>query len=44
MLADGQPLAVELTKDRLAELGLAEGDRVFVDLREAKLFVQDCAI
>jgi sulfate transport system ATP-binding protein len=43
-LADGQPLAVELTKDRVAELGVVEGDRVLVNLRDAKLFVQDYAI
>jgi sulfate/thiosulfate transport system ATP-binding protein len=43
-LPDGQPLAVELTKDRVAELGLVEGDRVMVNLREAKIFVQDYAI
>ena len=43
-LPDGQPLSVELTKDRVAELGLAEGDRVFVNLREARIFVQDYAI
>jgi len=43
-LADGQPLAVELTKDRVAELGLHEGDRVLVNLRDAKVFVQDYAI
>lgn len=43
-LLDGQPLSVELTKDRVEELGLAEGDRVLVNLREAKLFVQDYAI
>jgi sulfate transport system ATP-binding protein len=43
-LPDGQPLAVELTKDRVAELNLAEGDRVMVNLREAKIFVQDYAI
>lgn len=43
-LSDGQPLAVELTKERVAELGLAEGDRVLVNLREAKIFVQDYAI
>ncbi|UQA60112.1 sulfate/molybdate ABC transporter ATP-binding protein [Polyangium aurulentum] len=43
-LDDEQPLAVELTKDRVAELGLVEGDRVFVNLRETKLFVQDFAI
>lgn len=43
-LSDGQPLAVELTKDRVAELGIAEGDWVMVNLREAKIFVQDYAI
>jgi sulfate transport system ATP-binding protein len=43
-LGDGQPLSVELTKDRVAELGLTEGDSVFVNLRDAKLFVQDYAI
>ena len=43
-LDDGQPLTVELTKDRVAELGVAAGERVFVNLREAKLFVQDYTI
>jgi sulfate transport system ATP-binding protein len=43
-LADGQPLSVELTRDRVAELGVAEGDRVFVNLREARIFVQDYSI
>jgi sulfate/thiosulfate transport system ATP-binding protein len=43
-LPDGQPLTVELTKDRVAELDLREGDRVLVNLREAKVFVQDYAI
>ncbi|WP_437925956.1 sulfate/molybdate ABC transporter ATP-binding protein [Sorangium sp. So ce291] len=43
-LSDGQPLAVELTKDRVAELGLSEGDRVLVNLRDAKIFVQDYSI
>jgi len=43
-LDDGQSLSVELTKDRVAELGISAGDRVFVNLREAKLFVQDYAI
>jgi sulfate transport system ATP-binding protein len=43
-LADDQPLAVELTKERFAELGVAEGDRVLVNLREAKVFVQDYSI
>ena len=43
-LSDDQPLTVELTKDRVAELGLAEGDRVFVNLRDTKLFMQDFVI
>jgi sulfate transport system ATP-binding protein len=43
-LADGQALSVELTRDRVAELGVSEGDRVLVNLRETKLFVQDYAI
>jgi sulfate transport system ATP-binding protein len=43
-LADGQPLAVEVTKDRHTELGLVEGDHVLVNLRQAKLFVQDYEI
>jgi sulfate transport system ATP-binding protein len=43
-LADGQPLSVELTRDRVAELGVGEGDHVLVNLRQAKIFVQDYAI
>jgi len=43
-LADGQALSVELTRDKVAELGVSEGDRVLVNLRETKLFVQDYAI
>ncbi len=43
-LGDGQALTVELTKERVAELGVTEGDRVLVNLREAKIFVQDYAI
>jgi sulfate transport system ATP-binding protein len=43
-LADGQALSLELTKDRVAELGVGEGDEVFVNLRDARIFVQDYAI
>ncbi len=43
-LSDGQALTVELTKDRVGELGLDEGDHVMVNVRDAKLFVQDYAI
>ncbi|MFO0587551.1 MAG: sulfate/molybdate ABC transporter ATP-binding protein [Polyangiaceae bacterium] len=44
LLADGQPLTVELTRERAAELGVVEGDTVHVNLRDAKVFVQDYAI
>jgi sulfate/thiosulfate transport system ATP-binding protein len=43
-LADGQPLTIELAKERVEELGLASGDQVLVNLREAKLFFQDYSI
>jgi sulfate transport system ATP-binding protein len=43
-LSDGQPLAVELSRDRATELALTEGDLVMVNLREARLFVQDYTI
>jgi sulfate/thiosulfate transport system ATP-binding protein len=43
-LSDGQPLTVELPRDRVAELGVVEGDMVMVNLREARIFVQDYAI
>ncbi|HEY4122822.1 MAG TPA: TOBE-like domain-containing protein [Byssovorax sp.] len=43
-LSDGQALAVELTRDRVAALGLTEGDQVMVNVRDAKLFVHDYAI
>jgi sulfate/thiosulfate transport system ATP-binding protein len=44
LLSDGQPLTVELPRDRVAELGAGEGDMVLVNLREARIFVQDYAI
>lgn len=43
-LADGQPLTVQLTRDTVDELRVVEGDTVFVNLREAKVFVQDYSI
>jgi sulfate transport system ATP-binding protein len=43
-LPDGQPLSVEISKDRAQELGLVEGDRVLVNLKDAKVFVQDYVI
>jgi sulfate/thiosulfate transport system ATP-binding protein len=43
-LGDGQALTVEMTKERVSELGVSEGDYVLVNVREAKIFVQDYAI
>lgn len=43
-LGDGQTLTVELTKERVGELCVSEGDYVLVNVREAKIFVQDYAI
>jgi hypothetical protein len=35
---------VQLTRAELEALGVEQGDRVFVDLKEAKVFVEDYAI
>jgi len=43
-LADGQDVEVECPKSQLDELGITQGDRVRVDVREAKVFVNDYAI
>jgi len=43
-LADGQHVEVECTKSQLDELGIEQGDRVHVDVREAKVFVNDHAV
>ena len=43
-LADGTPMTVEMPRSEAQDLGLAEGDRVLVDLRQAKLFVEDYSI
>ncbi|MEZ4296876.1 MAG: sulfate/molybdate ABC transporter ATP-binding protein [Polyangiaceae bacterium] len=43
-LGDGQSLTVEVTKERASELGVGAGDLVLVNLRDAKIFVQDYAI
>lgn len=43
-LADGTPMTVELPRAEVDALNVAEGDRVLVDLREAKLFVEDYSI
>ncbi len=43
-LPDGTPMQVELSRVELDALGIGEGDLVLVDLREAKLFVEDYSI
>ncbi len=43
-LPDGTPVTVEIARAELDALGLSEGDRVLVDLRQAKLFVEDYSI
>ncbi len=42
--ADGQSMVVSLTSRELEELALAEGDRVTIDLRSTKIFVEDYSI
>ncbi len=43
-LVDGQYVEVECMKSQIDDLGIAQGDRVWVDVREAKVFVGDYAI
>jgi sulfate transport system ATP-binding protein len=43
-LPDGAPMTVEMSRSEIEALGVAEGDRVMVDLREAKVFVEDFSI
>ncbi|HJZ84318.1 MAG TPA: ABC transporter ATP-binding protein [Polyangia bacterium] len=44
VLSDGQPLVVQMTKDQVEAMRIQDGDRVLVNLKEAKIFVQDYAI
>ena len=37
---DGNPIEAELTRTRYDELGIAEGDRVFVSARRARVFLE----
>ncbi len=43
-LADGTAMTVQMPRTEIDALGVGEGDRVLVDLREAKVFVEDFAI
>jgi sulfate transport system ATP-binding protein len=43
-LAGGDTMTVQMSKAEIDALGVVEGDRVMVDLREAKVFVEDYSI
>jgi sulfate transport system ATP-binding protein len=43
-LPDGGAMTVQMTRTEVEALKLTEGDRVMVDLREAKIFVEDYSI
>jgi sulfate transport system ATP-binding protein len=43
-LAGGESMTVQMSKAEIDAIGIEAGDRVMVDLREAKVFVEDYAI
>jgi sulfate/thiosulfate transport system ATP-binding protein len=43
-LADGTPVTVQMRRVEIEMIGIREGDRVMVDLREAKVFIDDYSI
>lgn len=43
-LADGAPMTVEMPRAEVEALGIAEGDLVLADLRQAQVFVGDYSI
>jgi sulfate transport system ATP-binding protein len=43
-LASGDSVTVQMAKTEVDQLGVEQGDRVMVDLKEAKVFVEDYAI
>ncbi len=43
-LPNGEAMTVQIAKTEIDSLGVAPGDRVFVDLREAKVFLEDYSI
>jgi sulfate transport system ATP-binding protein len=43
-LSDGAPMTVEMSKVEVEALGIAEGDLVMANLRDAKVFVEDYSI
>jgi sulfate/thiosulfate transport system ATP-binding protein len=43
-LGTGDAVTVQMSKSEIDELGIEQGDRVMVDLKEAKVFVEDYTI
>jgi sulfate transport system ATP-binding protein len=43
-LGTGEPMTVQMSKAEIDQLGVEQGDRVMVDLKEAKVFVEDYMI
>ncbi len=43
-LGTGEPMTVQMSKPEIDQLGIEQGDRVMVDLKEAKVFVEDYSI
>jgi sulfate transport system ATP-binding protein len=43
-LGTGEPMTVQMSKAEIDQLGVEQGDRVMVDLKEAKVFVEDYTI
>jgi sulfate transport system ATP-binding protein len=43
-LATGEPVTVQMPKAEVDQLGIEQGDRVMLDLKEAKVFVEDYTI
>jgi len=43
-LANGESVTVQMSKSEVDEIGIQQGDRVMVDVKEASLFVRDYAI
>jgi sulfate transport system ATP-binding protein len=44
LLPDGESMTVQMSKVEIDAIGIEMGDRVLVDLRDAKVFVEDYAI
>jgi sulfate/thiosulfate transport system ATP-binding protein len=43
-LSNGEPMTVTMAKAEIDDLGIRDGDKVFVDLRRANVFVSDYSI